>query len=245
MVGVDEREVADEDRHALAVPARLAGPTVRTVFGGGHDVRGRLVPAGVGVVHHVVVEQRERMHQLEGGAGVDVDLIVGGATRADVAPVAEGRSQPLAARQHESADLVDRLGEFGSEHRPPVAFGGEELVEAAGDTFGEVEQEAGALPDMIPEGYSRTVRTVTWRRAKERPRARQLAGSTSAAASRSAATWRICRSAVGDLLAAQGDQLRGASDPLGESIDVDVGAFELAQDRVELAQCVGVAGGVG
>jgi hypothetical protein len=37
----------------------------------------------------------------------------------------------------------------------------------------------------------------------------------------------------GDLVATQRDQLRGPRHALGKSIDVDIGAFELAQDGVE------------
>src|SRR5690606_32566857 len=45
--------------------------------------------------------------------------------------------------------------------------------------------------------------------------------------------------------AAYRDQLGGSGGPLGESIDVDVGALERAQDRVELVQRPGVAELVG
>ena len=94
---------------------------------------GRLSTAGRRVVHHVVVEQCEGVHQLERGSGVDVDLVVGAAACAHVAPVAEGRAEPFAAREHESSDLVDRLGEVGVEGRPTVAFGRQELVESGFD----------------------------------------------------------------------------------------------------------------
>ncbi len=79
-IGVDEREIADQDRNALAEPSRLTGPPRCTMMLGEHDVRGRLAAPARRVVHHVVVEERERVHQLERCAGVDDDLVVGVAT---------------------------------------------------------------------------------------------------------------------------------------------------------------------
>ena len=82
------------------------------------------------------------MHQFECGACVDVDLIVGAATGADISPVGERRSEALAARQHEAADLVDRFGEVGVEGDPPLSFGGQQFVEACLDPIGD-RSEAG------------------------------------------------------------------------------------------------------
>jgi hypothetical protein len=67
------------------------------VFLGGEGVGGRLTAPRDGVVHDVVVEQCERVHQFERGTGVDVDLVVGAAAGAHVPPVAEGRPEPFAA----------------------------------------------------------------------------------------------------------------------------------------------------
>ena len=77
LIGHHERQVTDQDRHAFAEASRLAGPTGGRVGVGEHRVRRRRAAAADGVVHHVVVEQREGVHQLQGGAGVDDPLIVG------------------------------------------------------------------------------------------------------------------------------------------------------------------------
>ena len=105
-------------------PRRTAAPRPPSppaaCVAGEHGVRRRRAAPAGGVVHHVVVEQGEGVHQLERGAGVDHDAIVGRvAAGADEAPVAERRPQPLAARQHQPPDLVERLGEVGVERRPP------------------------------------------------------------------------------------------------------------------------------
>ena len=71
-VGVHDREVADEDRHALAEAARFAAPAARR-RGAARSARctASLPAPRVGAVHHVVVHERERVHQLERGRGVD------------------------------------------------------------------------------------------------------------------------------------------------------------------------------
>jgi hypothetical protein len=79
------------------------------------------------------VEQSEGVHQLESGAGIDVELIVGTTSGTDVPPVAERWSEALAAGQHEPADLVDGLGEIGIERGPPFGLGAQQLVEAGFD----------------------------------------------------------------------------------------------------------------
>ena len=95
-IGVDEGEVADQDRDPLAEPPRLAGPFVLGVDVAEDVVGGRLTATAGGIVHHVVVEQRERVHQLERGAGIDHDRIGRIAPGADETPVAERRPEPLA-----------------------------------------------------------------------------------------------------------------------------------------------------
>ena len=135
LVGVHEREVADEDRHALAEPPRLARPARRGVLGRRQRVGGRLPPPAGGVVHHVVVEQREGVHQLERRTRIDVDLVVVATAGADEPPVAERRSQPLAAGEHEPADLVDRVAPGRVEGRPAVALGRQQVAEPGIDPF--------------------------------------------------------------------------------------------------------------
>ena len=101
-VGVDEREVADEDRHALAEPPGLAAPAVDRVAVAevlGCAVRHAAARSEPSITSSWI--ERERVQQLERGAGVGDDRIVGVAAGADVAPVAERRPQPLPAREHE------------------------------------------------------------------------------------------------------------------------------------------------
>ena len=108
-------------------------------------MRRALAAPALGVVHHVVVEQREGVHQLERGAGVGDDRIVGVAAAADERPVAERRTEPLAARQHESPDLGHRLAQIGVERRPPIELRGEELLEPALDAIGDRPQAGGRV----------------------------------------------------------------------------------------------------
>ena len=72
-VGVHEREVADEDRGALAETPGFAAPACRSCAVDELAVDRREPPPLVGAVHHVVVDERERVQQLERRAGVDDD----------------------------------------------------------------------------------------------------------------------------------------------------------------------------
>ena len=118
-VGVGEREVADEDRHALAEPAGLAPPTGADVTLREARVH-RVVPAAhLGAVHDVVVRERERVHELERGRGVDDPRVAPVALRTDERAVAEGRTEPLAAGGDEAAQCFDRLGQPGVDRAPP------------------------------------------------------------------------------------------------------------------------------
>ena len=71
-----------------------------------------------GVVHDVVVEQREGVHQLQRRAGIDDPLIVCLPAGADESPVTERRTQPLAAAKHEPADVLHRQSQVFIERRP-------------------------------------------------------------------------------------------------------------------------------
>ena len=117
-------------------PAQSAAPCVAGV----HDVRRRRAAPAGRVVHHVVVEQGEGVHQLERRAGPHDALVGRVAAGADEAPVAERRAQALAARAHHAADLVERPGEVGVERRPAVALGRQQVVEARVDARGDRRQ---------------------------------------------------------------------------------------------------------
>ena len=64
-IGVDEREVADQNRDALAESARLAAAVATTVAVGEDLVGDRGTAPTGGPIHDVVVEQREGVEQLE------------------------------------------------------------------------------------------------------------------------------------------------------------------------------------
>ena len=85
------------------------------------------------VVHHVVVEQGEGMHQFERRPCVDHALIVGGPSGADEAPLAERWAEALASGLDHSADLVERPGQVGVERCPAPALGGDEADHPVGD----------------------------------------------------------------------------------------------------------------
>ncbi len=76
-VGEDVREVADEDRDPFAEPPCLAVPVVAVVHVAEGEVRGAPTPPDRGAVHDVVVDERERLEQLQRGAGVDDRVVVG------------------------------------------------------------------------------------------------------------------------------------------------------------------------
>ena len=121
-VGVDEREVADEDRHAFAEPARLAAPRRARRAARANCAVHRVVAAPrVGAVHDVVVHERERVHELERGRGVDDARIVGVAARADERAVTERGPQPLAARRRRTPRSASMR--FGERGRRPRASG--------------------------------------------------------------------------------------------------------------------------
>jgi hypothetical protein len=143
LIGVDEGEIADEHCRALAEAAAFAGPAVLAVQGFVARVCGRRAASGWRVVHHVVVEQRERVHQFERRACPHHHLVVGMAAGADEAPVAEGRTQPLAAGQHQPGDLADRLAEIVVERRPAGLLGVEQRAQALIGPGRDVGQRGG------------------------------------------------------------------------------------------------------
>ena len=118
-VGVHEREIADEDRGAFTEASRFA-PRLRLlrVVIDVRPVHRCVPPPRVGAVHDVVVHERERVQQLERGADVDDDGIVGIAPRAHERPVAERRPEPLAARADQIAQRGERLGHLGRDRGP-------------------------------------------------------------------------------------------------------------------------------
>jgi hypothetical protein len=101
----------------------------------------RLAAPGVRAVHHVVVDQRARLHQFQrrhGGDHVGAMGTVGAAGTA-VAPVRERRPQPLAAAEQQDAGRL----EHGRQRRrvdrgEPLALPGEERGERGMDAAAQV-----------------------------------------------------------------------------------------------------------
>ena len=130
-VGVHEREVADEDRRALAEPARLAAPAPlprasRSPTCGSRGALG----AWLGAVHHVVVDERERVQQLERRAGVDDPAVRRITTRADERPVTERGPQSLASGEHEPAERDQGLFDGGVDGAPSLDLAVEQRDDA-------------------------------------------------------------------------------------------------------------------
>ena len=92
-------------------------------------VRGRHTPAGVAVVHDVVVDQRGRLEELHGGGHADEGVGVGLAGGA-VAPVEEGGPQPLAAGE-QAGDGAEQLLRVGAHLGEDLGLVGEDVVDGA------------------------------------------------------------------------------------------------------------------
>jgi hypothetical protein len=142
-VGVDEGEVAHQDGHALAEPAGLADPAALLVPVGEDQVGGPLAPPGGRAVHDVVVEEGERLEQLERRAGVDGPLVLRRAAGPHEAPEAERRPEPLPAGQQQRGERVERVGEAVVERGPALPFRVHEVDEAALHPFGDGRERGG------------------------------------------------------------------------------------------------------
>ena len=93
-------EVAEQDGDVGAEESRIADTAGGGVPAGRLDVCRGAAAAGRGLVHHVVVDEREQVERLEGGGGADEVPVVRGPVRAtggEEAPVAHRHAQPLAA----------------------------------------------------------------------------------------------------------------------------------------------------
>ena len=168
----------------------------------------RRAAAAAGVVHDVVVEQGERVHQLERRADVDDALIVGVAAGADESPVTERRPQALAAGLHHAVISSNGPARSASSaaQRSPLGFdqGDQPVVDARRDR-GQTRRRSMPAETIMRRG-------------------RRAAGP-----SRSAITSSMRMPGRADALAAEGDQLGRPGDPVGELVDVDVAGLQLAR----------------
>ena len=143
-VGVDVRHVADEDGGPLAEAPVLAAPPGGPVGVGERQVGRAGAPPGGRAVHHVVVDEGERVQHLERRADVDDLRVVGIAARGHEAPVAEGGAQPLAARVHQVAQGLERLDEGGVDGAPPGRLGIQQVAQAPVDAGGDGAEREGS-----------------------------------------------------------------------------------------------------
>ena len=180
LVGEHEGQVADEDGHALAEAPRTRRPSHRRDAGRCRRRASSARPARAGrVVHHVVVEEGEGVHQLERRAGVDDPGIARVATGADEPPVAERRAEALAARADHPPDLVERPGEVGVERRPARALLVEQLVEPQSRCRGRWRPgsaEPSAAPRQPTAGRAEAPVSVAVRRSAVSPARRDRRG---------------------------------------------------------------------
>ncbi len=141
LVGPDERQVTGQDPAADTEPGGVAQqPRAHVLLGQRGVHRGQAAPR-LGAVHDVVVHQRERVQQLDGGAGHEHLVVVRGARR-PVPPVDERRPQALATRG-------DQRGN-GLPHRPQR---GVEVVELGNLGLQELGQKRVDRPrDAVERG---------------------------------------------------------------------------------------------
>ena len=102
-----------------------------------------LSASGVGPVHHVVVHERERVEQLEGGADVDDHGVVRVAAGAHERPVAERGSQSLPPGAHEVAERRERLAHLGRHRGPAQDLGVEHRQDALVGTVTDGDEARG------------------------------------------------------------------------------------------------------
>jgi hypothetical protein len=142
-VGPGEGQVAHEHGRPLAEGGRVAAPAAAPVEAGEPDVHGRAAPPDLGAVHDVVVDEGADVQQLDRAGGPDGGVggrAVAGAPGAPVAPVHEGRPQPLAAFHGEAGQGVGDGAGVGAEEvqgrQLPVEQGGQRPVDPGAQVLG-------------------------------------------------------------------------------------------------------------
>ena len=139
-VGVDEREIADEDGDAFSEAAVLGSPAVPPVSVDELHVDGIHPPTAQRRVHDVVVDQREGMEQLQPGSCVD-DVVVGGIPAgADERPMTERWPETLATGEHQVAERRKWGGEVGVDRGPADQLSVEEFPDADVDACGDLSE---------------------------------------------------------------------------------------------------------
>ena len=151
-VGPGEGQVAHEHGRALAEGGRVAPPAQAAVQAGEADVHGRAAPPDLGAVHDVVVDEGADVQQLDRAGRPDGGLggrAVGGAPGAPVAPVHEGRPQPLAPLHGEPGqgvgDGAGVLAEEAEGRQLLVEQGGQRPVDPGAEVLGVQGGRGGGL----------------------------------------------------------------------------------------------------
>ena len=130
---------------ATPSPKRRGSPDqpLRGVRVGEAQVGGPGPPPGRGAVHDVVVEQGERVQQLEGRAGVDRAVVGRVAAGGDEAPVAERGPQPLAAGGDEATERLHRRPQVRVQRRPAGLLDVDQPTQPGVDAVGDLEERRG------------------------------------------------------------------------------------------------------
>ena len=137
-VGVHEREVADEDRHAVAEAARRPAPRLRLRAGartGGAPRRG---PRRIS--EPSMMSSCTSANVCTSSSAAAASITAGSssvAARADERARAERGAQTLAAGRDELAQRVERIAERGVDLDPALLLGGEQRVDARLDPVGD------------------------------------------------------------------------------------------------------------
>jgi hypothetical protein len=136
LVGPGQAQVAEQDRRAGAEALPVAAPAGRAVQGAEPAVRRRPPTPGVAAVHHVVVDDRAGLEELQGRRRGHHPVVVGHPGPAP-APVSEGRPQPLPATQ-QLARRADQLARLVPDRAEPGVLAVEEPLQRAGDPVAQV-----------------------------------------------------------------------------------------------------------
>ena len=152
VAGPAQQQVAEQDRGGRAVLRRVPAPAGRAVLGLERPVRRRAAAARVGGVHVVVVHERAGVQQLERGARPEQGGLVGGRGDGLVAPPAEGRPEPLAARDA-GARVLQQPPCVGAEVADPAGLAVDEVLERLLDVLAE----SGCVPRGVRRGHRASV----------------------------------------------------------------------------------------
>ena len=156
-IGVDERQVADEDGGAVAeaVGHRRASPGAAWRRGE-LDVDGTDTPWRRADPSMMSSWMSANVCSSSSAAPASmIRWIVRVTAGADEAPVAEGGPEPLAAAATRARSAANGSARSASTARPPLLLGGEQGVDAGGDPLRRCAARDGGGAAGTPPGYAR------------------------------------------------------------------------------------------